>query len=45
MTVERHMKTNNLQTQNNDPQYYKTKPKFYSECLIESNLNEDFFSQ
>ena len=37
------MKTNNLQIQNNDPQYYKTKPEIYSEYLIESNFNEDFF--
>ena len=37
------MKTNNLQIQNNDPQYYKTKPEIYSEYLTESNFNEDFF--
>ena len=37
------MKTNNLQIQNNDPQHYKTKPEIYSEYLIESNFNEDFF--
>ena len=37
------MKTNNLQIQNNDLRYYKTKPEIYSEYLIESNFNEDFF--